>query len=178
MIRGADGRRICAAAAERWQSVPMDHASYSHQEQARLTAACEELLRAREASSDDGFTSVAIDLDEYSVTLYWCGPVPERVMRAAERVRQAGVKLHLRSARYSLIQLLAAMDAVIADEQRRKVPQAQRCISLSPAVDGSDVEIVAGSLAEDLMVARRLATDVPLHITLGEPPVTLSAHPY
>lgn len=155
----------------------MDYASLSQREQARLAAACEELLRAREASGDDGFTSVAIDLDEFSVTLYWCGPIPERVMSAAVRVRQAKVKLHLRNARHSLVQLLAAMDAVTADEQRRGVSQELRCHSLSPAVDGSGVEIVAGSLSDELMEARRRASDVPLRVTLGEPPVAVSAQP-
>lgn len=168
---------IRAAAAEGWQSVSMDYASLSQRQHSPLTAACEELLRAREASGDDGFTSVAIGLDEFSMTLYWCGPVPERVMSAAVRVRQAKVKLHLRSARHSLFQLLAAMGAVTADEQRRGVPRELRCHSLSPAMDGSGVEIVAGSLSDELMEARRRASDVPLRITLGEPPAALCAEP-
>jgi hypothetical protein len=152
----------------------MAYAAYSQRKQARLTAACDELFPVRETSDDDGYTSLAIDLDKYSVTLYWRGPVPSRVQEAAERVRRSGITVHVMSARYSLVELQAAVDAVISDERRRSVPQGLRCISFSPAVDGSGVEIVTGSLDDELVEARRHATAVPLHMTLGEPPVALS----
>ena len=75
----------------------MAYAAYSQRKQARLTAACDELFPVRETSDDDGYTSLAIDLDKYSVTLYWRGPVPSRVQEAAERVRRSGITVHVLS---------------------------------------------------------------------------------
>ena len=84
-------------------------------------------MQAREPSDDDGFTSVSIDLDERSVTLYWRGPVAERVRNVVERVRVAGIPVHVRTARYSLVQLRAAIDAVMATNG------AARCLRICAA---------------------------------------------
>ena len=79
MIRAADVYLTCVAAAEHWQYESMDYPSFPQGEQGRLATACEELLRTREASGDDGFVSVV-----FSANYPW--GTAGRVLRPVGRV--------------------------------------------------------------------------------------------
>jgi hypothetical protein len=102
-----------------------------------------EQIKAQVASQGlTGFTSVTLDADVNTLRLYWKGAaVPSALAQTIASIRRTGITLEVINARYSLAELTAEIDAIIADQARMRVPDEYRATQLVPLFDGSGIAV-------------------------------------
>lgn len=108
--------------------------------QVPLDAAAEEIETTLEGQKSSGFTSIRVSAKKNALTMRWKGGVPAAREKAIQAARGRGIDVQVLPAKYSLAELQAQIDALIASE-RETVKAADRPHTYSPLEDGSGIEV-------------------------------------
>ena len=106
--------------------------------QAPLVAAADRIKHLQTshlAIKNSGLGGIELEVAHRTVRVWWKGQVPSVLRRQISRLRRDGIKIELRSARFSQRELLQAARMLVA--QRDAYPGLQR---LGPLPDGSGLE--------------------------------------
>ncbi|GEM_PF-5648225 len=142
--------------------------------QVPLDIAGNKILDAIQAEGYEGYTSLAVEQDQNKLVLVWKGEVAPGLSTMLEAIRKGGIGIDVQPSKYSLAEMQSAIDAIVADEQLRKVPAEERSYSFSPAPDGSHIEIATGDTGSSSLTAKTRLTDIPLVLVPGEEDVPLA----
>lgn len=139
----------------------------------RLGQSIQDTARKTPAS---GFTSVIVDAERNTLTVYWHGPVPGPVTAAIATAQAQGAAVVVRSALYSEAQLAAEVSRIMRLPLRQSATTGRRVMSATPRPDGTGIDVTVGGLpagtttaqARRLVPALAADSDIPRSVTIAD----------
>jgi hypothetical protein len=152
--------------------------------QEALDALGERIQTAGRKAAGSGFTSVVVDAERNTLTVYWRGAVPDSVAAEVAAARGKGVAVVVRSAPYSEAQLRAEVDRLMKQPLRRGTGTDRRSMSAAPRADGTGIDVAVGGLpagttarqARAMVPALGAGGPIPLNVTTGGVEVASRLH--
>jgi len=145
--------------------------------QEKLDVLAERIQTAGRKTPESGFTSVVVDAERNTLTLYWQGALPAPVTAELTAARTTGAGVVVKPAPYSEAQLKAEASRIVKQPLRRGTGTDQRSMSVAPRPDGTGIDVAVGGLpagttvdrARALVPALAATGGIPLTVTTGGP---------
>ncbi len=113
-----------------------------------LSAAGNRIYDAADDGEAQGYAGIALDVEGGQVNVYWQGAIPATVVSAITAMRES-VRVNLHTAPYSRAELQQDVEDIVADEERRAVPDEYRAHGLTVPPDGTGIVVEVETISPD-----------------------------